>query len=420
MINIFPDYAFLGNGIVPSLAPNYTQLNYSDEEKKELESKKLVESFLAFSKEDGFTLDYNSSFNEEMEVSLRNLVEHGSVFIMIEYAKDENFRFQIKSLDPSFIDDKNEDNIGGDSNQNTISGIRFDGFKEVGLYIDGTYIEKYNENGLPNYIRFANPKGIDTIRGDSLLKPVLKEIKKLEAYEELIQNASSAIASVAGAIQGGKSSESSAIDGNEFAFDGVDGLPLEKNEDSKIPQINYKNGEVLFFHELPEGRSLNMTNLENSSPTSHIEYIAFQIQKIAGTLNIPPEVILMKFNKSYTASRGALNLFSLELSRLLKLFATKIYQPIFEIYVYLYKDEFKIPKYDSFFNQKAITNLSFFYDVNIDIDKNKSVSALRMELESGMKSIKQILRERGVNNIDEIYEEIVSQRNELLKNEGGS
>lgn len=159
-------------------------------------------------------------------------------------------------------------------------------------------ILKYGkESGRTNILHLMETEHIGQTRGVPFLAPVIIALKQLSRYTEAEITAAVISAFFTVFIENKQHENAGALGQSEDFY-------AEDGEDEDDEPVNYKLGAGAIF-ELGEGQTVKDVNPSrpNNGFNDFVKAITVQI---GAALEIPAEVLLKDFNKSYSASRAAM------------------------------------------------------------------------------------------------------------------
>lgn len=174
------------------------------------------------------------------------------------------------------------------------------------------------ESGRHNILHIMNRERADQLRGVPALAPVLEAVKQYERYMDAETTA--AVISTYFTIL---VKYEQASDAKPFA----EVLPPNELIDAGDPaSIELGPGAIA---DLPPGTSVQFADPKHPNSGCDV-FSAVMIRQIGAALEIPPEVLTKQFNKSFSASRGALNEFWRTCGMLRDWFVQDFCQPVYE------------------------------------------------------------------------------------------
>lgn len=252
-----------------------------------------------------------------------------------------------------------------------IDGVELDKYNRhvayhVQNWIDGDLVwERYPVKGEKSGRRIAwmvygSEKLLDEVRGEPILASILYSLKDLDRYKDAEIRASVINAmlplfvkkSPTASIGSRPTDGLSRLNGNGSLLPSIISGAAVPDEKNKRDIRAMKPGTI--FDDLAPGEEI--VSFQTNRP--NVNYSTFEQAILSGicwSLEIPPEIAMLKFQSNYSASRQANNEFEVYLSYKVKKFARIVCQPIYEEFVIqsVLNGDFKLPKF-----------LNAFYDVS--------------------------------------------------------
>ena len=253
------------------------------------------------------------------------------------------------------------DGVNPRTGNRIVDGVELDKYNRhvayhVQSWINGDLVwERYPVKGEKSGRRIAwmvygSEKLIDEVRGEPLLSAMLYMIKELDRYRDAEERAAVINAmlplfiekSPTASIGSRPTDGLSRLNGNGSLLGSIIGgaaVPQDKNK-RDIRAMN--PGTV--FDDLAPGEKI--VSFQTNRP--NVNYSVFEQAILSGicwSLEIPPEIAMLKFQSNYSASRQANNEFEIYLDYRVKKFARAVCQPIYEEFVIqgALTDLFKLP-----------------------------------------------------------------------------
>ena len=309
----------VGGGLIPAPKLDYDFLGISKDEAKEIEGLIKREWSLWA---DSTLCDNNdqNNFYELQQIAFNDWLRNGEEFVLIKYAKkpDPNMPYQLRiklveadrvrspadySGDYSMISDR----ITPEGNR-IMNGVEID--KEgrviayhIASFYPGEYLtgdrkwtrvpRRGKRTGNPNILHIFNAERADQYRGVPFLAPVIESLKQLTRYTD---------AEIMAAVINSMFTIFITTENGEGTGYGGDDDEIEEN-DSRDDDIVLGSGTI---NELRTGEKVQ--TVESTHPSGNFEQFTNAFCALVGAaLEIAPEVMLKKFSKSFSASKGALN-----------------------------------------------------------------------------------------------------------------
>jgi lambda family phage portal protein len=275
---------------------------------------------------------------------------------------------------------------------------------------DWTRVLAYGEmTGQPNILHIMNSERPDQYRGVTYLAPVIEPLLQLRRYTEselmaaLVQSFFTAWVKTTGDPAQLPIAEASEPDPGD--------LPTDENEYAMEP------GQVTT---LKPGEEIQFGN--PNVPTSGFKDFVVTLSTLIGAaLELPKDILLKEFNKSYSASRAAL-LLAWEAFRMRrKWFVDDFCQPVYEIWLAEAVATGRI-KAPGFFNDPLIRaawcGARWIGPAQGQIDPVKEIKADIAAVGKGFKTHEQVTVEMGGGDWEENVAQL-ARENELLTAAGG-
>ena len=171
------------------------------------------------------------------------------------------------------------------------------------------------KSGLRNILHLCYDLRIEQFRGEPYLSPVIETIKNLSRYADA--ELTSAIIKAFFALF---------FEQDEGNFD-LNQMGFEKNE----PCLDVDEYKAESGSEVALPRGVKVKSITNASAQSTFESFTTQfIQQISAALNLPAELLLKRFQSSYSASKAALLQAQEEFRQRRLAFVQDFCQPIYE------------------------------------------------------------------------------------------
>lgn len=228
--------------------------------------------------------------------------------------------------------------------------------------------------GLPLILQVSHEDRPEQYRGVPQLAPVIEEILQISRYTRAELTA--AIVRSFFTLFFKEGSSGSDID---------DVLQSTYEEKYKLNPNDYKLGAAT-MNTLPPGWEIETID-SKSSISTYEPFVNTLITMVGAGLNIPAEVIMGKFNSSYSAARGALNQAYAIFKQRRVWFARDFCQPIYEMWLAeaIATGRVKAPGYGTDpLITKAWNKADWFGPVNGLLDPVKEVQAAQMKISMGV------------------------------------
>jgi lambda family phage portal protein len=312
----------VGAGLVPKPKIDYEFLGITQEEAMALQQKIKKEFDLWAS---GTFCDANDqhSFYELQQIAFADWLKNGEEFALIQYEDEQEYmpyQLRIKLIEADRVcspGSMNAEYFGYDiakKDGNVImNGLELDQKgKVVAYWISSTFpgehsntkrqtwtrvAKRGSKTGNQNILHVFNAERAEQYRGVPFLAPVIHIIKQMTRYTE---------AEVMAAVVNSMFALFVTTEtGNDMGgFGGVDEeddmAPASRDDDD---HIKLGTGTVSF---LKDGESIQA--VESAHPGGNYgNFIESMAMQVGAALEIAPEVLLKKFNASFSASKGAIN-----------------------------------------------------------------------------------------------------------------
>ncbi len=181
---------------------------------------------------------------------------------------------------------------------------------------------------------YGSDKRVGAVRGKPLLAIVLQSLKEIDRYRDATQRKAGIAASIAGYVQRSVEAVTRAVG----AKVGAGGFGAKRKGASVEAEAS--NGETrrfdvedyvpgVFIHTLEPGEEIKQLN--NSSATENFgEFQDAVLRAVAFCCSVPPEVFIMSYDKSFSASQAANNDFKIALATWRRTFGTHACAPVYE------------------------------------------------------------------------------------------
>lgn len=263
------------------------------------------------------------------------------------------------------------DGVNPRTGNRIVDGVELDKYNRhvayhVQSWIDGDLVwERYPVKGEKSGRRIAwmvygSERLVDEVRGEPLLASMLYMIKELDRYRDAEERAAVVNAMLPlfvkkspSAPVGSRPTDGlSRLNGNGSLLSSIMGAAADLVQKNKRDIRAMTPGTI--FDDLAPGEEI--VSFQTNRP--NVNYSAFEQAILSGicwSLEIPPEIAMLRFQSNYSASRQANNEFVVYLDYRVQDFAREVCQPIYEEFVTqsVINDLFKLPGY-----------LDAFYDVS--------------------------------------------------------
>lgn len=311
----------VGQGLVPKPKLDHEFLGITRDEAQRIE-KDIREEFGIWAESTLCDNNDQNNFYELQQIAFADQLKNGEEFCLIRYADEQSYmpyQLRLKLVEADRVSTPgsyNADYTGIDKemNGNTImNGVEIDKEGKVVAYhisshFPGEYsgkkewarVEKRGKNtGNPNILHLFHGERADQYRGVPFLAPVIEAIKQMSRYTEAEIMAAVVNAFFSVFITSKDGEEPEDFEGDDgSAEEGAEGQPPLHPQEVKLG-----SGTV---HYLEEGEGVHAVAANHPS-SGYDGFIDALLKQIGAALGIAPEVLLKHFNKSFSASKGAMN-----------------------------------------------------------------------------------------------------------------
>lgn len=415
----------IGVGLSLKSVVNSDILGISAEAAKEWQKKTEAEFKLWSSKKQNCDALGINNFASLQQLALVSWLMNGDVFAIVKREnsnKDNPYTLRLHLIEADRISTPTKNGVklttyvSNTSGETEAGNKIFDGVevdqkgKVVAYHICNSYpnelstkssewqrVLAYGElSGTPNIFHIMSSERCDQYRGVPYLAPVIENILQLRRYTEselmaaLVQSFFTAwIETMAGTSENPL---------NEVGSGNIAGVPSENPQTDNISKNpnEYELGPGT-VNVLGEGEKVIFGN--PNIPTAGFDaFVSTLCRLIGSALDLPHDVLVKEFNKSYSASRAALS----EAWEAFKMrrawFIDDFCQPVYELWLAEAVAIGRI-KAPGFFNDPAIKaawcGARWIGPVQAQLDPTKEVTAAKMMVEEGFKTREQVTREMG-------------------------
>lgn len=319
----------VGSGLKLKSQIDYDFLGISEEEARKLETT-IEREFSLWADSPACDIERLDNFAELQQLAFLNWLMSGDVIVTLPTTKRPGMPYDLRVR---LIEADRLNNPNDSPDPHIIGGVEVNDAGEVIAYhisshhplswenweMKWTRVEAYGaKTGRRNVLHVMNRERIGQRRGVPYLAPVIEALKQLGRYTdaELVAAVVSGLFAVF--IQKDSPDYAPGIDG------GIDEAEQVDAEDEN--SIELAPGSVV---DLNEGEKANAVT--PGRPNSNFDPFVVSIcQQIGAALEIPFEILLKRFNSSFTAARGALLEFWKSVKMYRSWLASDFCQPIFE------------------------------------------------------------------------------------------
>lgn len=307
----------IGSGLVPRpmVDSEYLGLDRKAGEKIKIQIKN---EFALWAESSLCDVADQNNFYELQQIAFLDWLKNGEAFVLLEYDEElpyMPYQLRMRLVEADRVCTKNSygEYEGLDKkleNGNTVmNGIEIDRKGKVVAYHISSYHPGETESGRMewnrverrgkktgnlNVLHIFNAERSEQYRGVPFLAPVIETVKQLSRYTE-----AEIMAAVVNAMLAIFVTTETGDDIEKFG--GIDGESSDDNKDRE--QIRLGSGTVTF---LKKGEDVKP--VESTHPNGSFDaFLTAMATLIGAALEIAPEILLKKFGKNFSASKGALN-----------------------------------------------------------------------------------------------------------------
>lgn len=389
----------IGSGLIPKPKIDYEFLEITKEEAKDLE-KKIRKEFAIWAESTLCDNNDQNNFYELQQIVFMDWLRNGEEFILLKYSEELDYmpyQLRLKLIEADRVctpGSLNAEYYGYDEKQkngNTImNGIEISKEGKVeAYYVSSTFPGEYSpekkewvriakrgkRTGNPNILHIFNADRAEQYRGVPFLAPVIEVIKQMDRYTEaeIMAAVVNAYFAVFVTTEDGETPEE---------FKGEEYEEEDEIESSQEQEIEIGSGTV---HYLKTGEGVE-TVAANHPASGFDVFINSLLKQVGAALDCAPEVLLKSFNKSFSASKGAMNeswkAFRMRRTWFINDFCQEVYNMWFAEAVS--KGRINAP---GFFNniliRKAYTNCTWNGPTQGQLEPGKEVAAAAQRVKEG-------------------------------------
>jgi lambda family phage portal protein len=378
----------IGTGLALAPAPDASYLGLSKEELAEWK-RNTIREWKMFAESKDADLGRRMNFYQLQELAFRSFFESGDVFILTPMKNRGNvYDLALQPIEADRISNPNH----GSNNDTLIDGIVIDDdgapvkchicnrhpgdFRRTGL--KWQEFEFYGRNNRRNVIHLFKPLRPGQVRGVSMLAPIIEPLKQLGTYTN---------AELQAAVTSGMFSIFVKMDPTAFStlFDPEAASQLAKDSGKWDGNLDNDGRAV----NLLPGESIESAN--PGRPNSEFDpFVQSILRQIGMALEIPYEVLIMHYQSSYSAARGALLMAWKTYRKWRDWMATDFCQPVYVLWLdeAVAKGRVKCPAY---FASPAIRaawqGAMWIGDGPGSIDPVKEVDAAQKRVDMGISTL---------------------------------
>lgn len=337
----------VGSGLMPKPKIDYEFLGMTKEKSVQLQ-RKIKKEFAVWADSTLCDVCDLNNFYELQQIAFSDWLQNGEEFVLIEYGeKLEHMPYQLRLRLVSADRVSTPDSVDGDydgydrdlPNGNVImNGVEIDQKGKVVAYhvcsnFPGEYssknpkwkrvVKRGRRTGNPNILHIFNADIAEQYRGVPFLAPVITTIKQVTRYTE-----AEIMAAVINSMF--------AIFVNTEDGGDMDGFGGEDEEDRWHVPGRGDNGDELrlgsgIINFLKKGESV--TPVESAHPSGNYDaFLQSMANMVGAALEVAPEVLMKRFTKNFSASKGALNETWRSFSMRRKWFVDDFCQQVYEMW----------------------------------------------------------------------------------------
>lgn len=281
-------------------------------------------------------IDGNCNFYQLQDLVKRGEQIEGDSFALLPLLFDKHLEnpLKIKLYSAGQISNPNFE----PNSDKLVDGIEFDGngrpcaihianYDGIGYPVDWKRVPFFGDKtNRRNVIHIFKPDFAGQKRGLPALFPIIQTIAKIGEFTEA--SIKRAVVSALYTVFITETDESEEEADHDIDLEQDEELEKDENGDpvEEIQEIEMGPGAV---HKLPPGHNIELAEPKNPAPDFQ-KFIDALCQQIGAALEIPREILMKEFNKSYSASRAALLEYWRVIERDRSWFATSFCQPVFE------------------------------------------------------------------------------------------
>lgn len=416
----------VGCGLVPKPKIDYELLGISREEARSLE-KQIRQEFKIWAESTLCDVADQNNFYELQQIAFSDWLRNGEEFALISYEKEAPYMpYQLRlrliegdristpgSLSGEYFQDKKLET--GNTVMNGVE-ITKQG-KVVAYYVSSVFPDENGGSrqewtripkrgkatGNPNILHIFNSERAEQYRGVPFLAPVIESIKQISRYTE---------AEIMAAIINSMFSVFITTE-NGDDLEGFGGEDDELDEPIDENEVTLGAGNVNF---LKVGEDVKTVSANH--PSGNFDAFLGTMAKLVGAaLEIAPEILLKSFNKSFSASKGAMNESWKSIKMRRAWFVNDFCQEIYELWLAeaVSKGRINAP---GFFNnliiRKAYTNCTWVGPTQGQIEPGKEVAAAAQRVKEGFSTREDECAALNGSDFEDIIRTL-EYENELMK-----
>lgn len=426
----------IGAGLTPSPKLDFRILGMTAEAAKEWQRKTLLE-FKLWADDVSCDIYRKNNFWDQQNIAFVSSLINGDAWAIPRYGKTTRvnpYALKIQQVEANRICNPGDYNVFGPvtsymltqfnpkNGNRIINGIEVDKNGAVAAYwiasrvpydpanmsqpITWQRVEAFGKrSGRPMVLQISHEERPEQYRGVPFLAPVIEELKQISRYTTA--ELTTAIIKAYFTIFFTENTPGS--DMNQFlqeTYEDYEKITFDPNKMELGPGT---------MNVLPPGFDVKSVD-SNKNISTFDEFSNALITQIGAGLNIPAEVLMSKFNSSYSAARGALNQAAAVFKQRRTWFARDFCQPIYEMWLAeaIAIGRIKAPGYgkDPLID-KAWSRADWFGPVNGLLDPVKEVEAAQKQIEYGFSTHERAAAELTGTNFDDNIDVLAKEQEQI-------
>lgn len=311
----------VGSGLVPRPKIDYEFLGMTKEEAAQLQ-RRIKKEFSVWAESTLCDVCDLNTFYELQQIAFGDWLKNGEEFVLVEYGKDMEYmpyqlRLRLVSADRISTPDSTDGDYDGydreiSGGSEIMNGVEIDSKgKVVAYYVCSNFPGEYfsrtpkwkriakrgKRTGNPNILHIFNADIAEQYRGVPFLAPVIATVKQLTRYNEAEIMAAVINSMFAIFVS---SDDGDTMDG--FGGEDDDGWHIP-GQDDREDELRLGSGIINF---LRKGEKVEA--VESKHPAGNYDaFVQAMANMIGAALEIAPEILMKKFTRNFSSSKGALN-----------------------------------------------------------------------------------------------------------------
>lgn len=435
----------IGAGLIPSPNIDFRTLGLNPDEAKEWK-RKTIQEFKLWADDVSCDIYKKNNFWDQQNIAFIGCLVNGDAWAIPKYGKNtanNPYCLKIQQIEANRVCNPGSIDIYGivnptmvtqinEKNGNRIiNGIEVDKKGEVvaywianktpydptniGALVEWKRVEAFGKRtGRAMVLQISKEDRPEQYRGVPFLAPVIEELKQISRYTnaELTTAIIKAFFSIF--LTSNTPPGNTLNDMLDSTYD------YDPYADLDPTKLKLGPGTI---NTLPPGVSV-VTADPSKSLSTFEPFVQSLIVQIGAGLNIPSEVLMSKFNSSYSAARGALNQAVAVFKERRTWFAREFCQPIYEMWLAeaIAIGRIKAPKFgiDPIIT-KAWSNCDWFGPTSGLLDPVKEVQAAKLQVDYGFSTHEKVSTELTGTNYDDNIDILAleNKKKQKLGLEGG-